>query len=128
VAAQIERAYAGSPLLRASALLAMGRNMDARWAPTLLDALKSPDPMLRFEAAHALGELHEPQYVPALLPLLDDSDIEVRLAAIWSLGQLGGRVAQQALQMQAREDDPAVREAVDDALAEIRLAANALGP
>jgi HEAT repeat protein len=128
VVEQIEQAYGGSPLLRASALLAMGRNMDARWAPTLLDAIKSPEPMLRFEAAQAIGEMHEPQHVPALLPLLEDSDTEVRLAAIWSLGQLGGRVAQQALQMLAREDDPVVHDAVDDALAEIRLADNPLGP
>ena len=128
VTQEIERAYGGRSLMQASALHAMGRNMDARWAPTLLKALQSDDPVLRFEAAQALGELGERAHVPALLPLLDDTDIEVQLATIWALGQLGGRVASQALQMRTEDDTEAIREAVDEALTEIRFADNPMGP
>jgi HEAT repeat protein len=75
-----------------------------------------------------VGELGEQATVPALIPLLDDADLEVQLAAIWALGQLGGRVAMQALQLRAQDDDPAIQEAVDDALTEIRYAADPLQP
>jgi HEAT repeat protein len=128
VTAEIERAYAGRGLVRASAINAMGRNMNTRWAPMLLKELQSKEPAMRYEAAHAVGELGERANVPALIPLLDDADLEVQLAAIWALGQLGGRVAMQALQLRAQDDDPAIQEAVDDALTEIRYAADPLQP
>jgi HEAT repeat protein len=128
VTAEIERAYAGRGLVRASAINAMGRNMNTRWAPMLLKELQSKQPAMRYEAAHAVGELGEQANVPALIPLLDDADLEVQLAAIWALGQLGGRVAMQALQLRAQDDDPAIQEAVDDALTEIRYAADPLQP
>jgi len=128
VTAEIERAYAGRGLVQASAVNAMGRNMNTRWAPMLLKELQSKEPAMRYEAAHAVGELGERANVPALIPLLDDADLEVQLAAIWALGQLGGRVAQQALQLRAEDDDPAIVEAVDDALTEIRYAADPLQP
>jgi HEAT repeat protein len=128
VAAETERAYAGQGLLPTSAVNAMGRNMNTRWAPTLLKELQSKEPAMRYEAAHALGELGERANVPALIPLLDDADLEVQLATIWALGQLGGRVAQQALQLRSEDDDPAIQEAVDDALTEIRYAADPLQP
>jgi HEAT repeat protein len=128
VAAEIERAYAGQGRLPASAVNAMGRNMNTRWAPTLLKELQSKNPAMRYEAAHAVGELGERANVPALIPLLDDADLEVQLAAIWALGQLGGRVATQALQLRAQDDDEAIREAVDEALTEIRYASDPLQP
>ena len=128
VTAEIDRAYAGRGLVRASAINAMGRNMNVRWAPLLLKELQSNEPAMRYEAAHAVGELGEQANVPALLPLLDDPDLEVQLAAIWALGQLGGRVAMQELQMRSEDDDDAIREAVDDALTEIRYAADPLQP
>jgi HEAT repeat protein len=128
VTAEIERAYAGRGLVQASAINAMGRNMNTRWAPLLLKELQSKEPAMRYEAAHAVGELGERANVPALLPLLDDADLEVQLAAIWALGQLGGRVAMQELQMRSEDDDDAIREAVDDALTEIRYAADPLQP
>ena len=128
VAAEIERAYGGQGLLPTSAVNAMGRNMNTRWAPTLLKELQSPNPAMRYEAAHAVGELGERANVPALIPLLDDADLEVQLAAIWALGQLGGRVATQALQLRAQDDDEAIREAVDEALTEIRYASDPLQP
>ncbi|HMA35113.1 MAG TPA: HEAT repeat domain-containing protein [Chloroflexia bacterium] len=129
VEAEIARAYGGgSQLLQASAIHAMGRNMSRRWTPLVLQELHSPEPMLRFEAAQAVGELGERANVPALLPLLEDDDLEVQLAAIGALGQLGGRVAIQALQMLAPEADATIREAVDEALMEIRYASDPLGP
>ena len=126
--AEIERAYNGGGPLRASALAAMGRSMDPRWTPRLTAAVRGPDPLLRFEAAQALGELGEPANVPALVPLLGDADSEVQLAAAWALGQLGGRVAFQALQLHRETESPALRAAIEDALTEIRLAADPLLP
>jgi len=128
VEAEIARAYDESGLLPASAVHAMGRNMNHRWAPLLLKEAKSAEPLMRFAAAQALGELGERANAPALLPLLEDDDSEVQLAAVWALGQLGGRVAQQALQMLGADLDPALQEAVDEALTEIRHADNPLAP
>ena len=128
VEAEIAHAYAESGLLPASAVRAMGRNMNTSWVPMLLKEVKSAQPVMRFEAAQALGELGERANAPALLPLLEDDDPEVQLAAVWALGQLGGRVAQQALQMLGDDLEPALQEAVEEALTEIRHAANPLAP
>ncbi|MGI8586882.1 MAG: HEAT repeat domain-containing protein [Chloroflexia bacterium] len=124
---EIERAYAGSGLLRASALHAMGRNMSRRWMPILLKELTNPQAVMRFEAAQALGELGERKNVPALVPLLEDDDSEVQFAAIWALGQLGGSVASQSLELLRADADEAVQEAVDEALTEIRYGSDPLG-
>jgi HEAT repeat protein len=128
VDAEIARAYAGRGLVQASAVHAMGRSMNRRWSPMLLKEARSAEPIMRFEAAQALGELGERANVPALLPLLEDADLEVQLAAVWALGQLGGRVAQQALQLLAENENDAIRDAVDEALTEIRFASDPLAP
>jgi HEAT repeat protein len=130
VETEIRRAYTAGGLLPASAVHAMGRTMNTIWSPVLLKELQSKNPVMRYEAAQAVGELGERALVPALLPLLDDDDLEVQLATIWSLGQLGGRVALQALEMLRKDADlePATREAVDEALTEIRYADDPLGP
>ena len=126
VSAEIRAGSAGPGKLPISAICAMGRSMDARWAPTLLRELQSAAPEMRYEAARAVGELGDAAHVPALLDLLTDSDVEVRQAAIWALGQLGGRQAAVALLKFRDTDNPAIRDAVEDALSELRYTADPL--
>ena len=56
--------------------------------------------------------------VPALVTVLrDDPRPDLRALAAWALGRIGGECAQRALaEARAREDDPAVRAAIADAL------------
>jgi HEAT repeat protein len=128
VTAEIQRAYAGTGKLPISAVYAMGRNMDPQWTPIVLRELTSPTAEMRYEAARAVGELGDEAHVPALVALLDDDDLEVRLAVIWALGQLGGRQAAVALIKLKSSDEPAIAEAADEALNELRYAANPLSP
>ncbi|HUS16775.1 MAG TPA: HEAT repeat domain-containing protein [Chloroflexia bacterium] len=128
VQAEITAAYKGPDLLRASALVAMGRSMDPQWATILLAELRSAVPMMRYEAVQAVGELGDRANVPAILPLLEDDDLEVQLAAIAALGQLGGRVSAQALRMLGDSATEVTREAIDDALTEVRHAEDPLSP
>lgn len=122
VTALIEQAYAARDLRQqASALLAMGRNLDRRWLPDVLAAMTNDAPELRFEAARASGELAAAQALPPLLKLLRDEDAEVRLMAIWALGQVGGPEADLALKQVAASPDEATRTAAQDALAEASL-------
>ncbi len=104
--------------MQASALLAMGRSADERWASYVLQALENPEPELRFEAARAAGELSLTDAVRRLIELVDDEDLEIQETAIWSLGEIGGPLAQRALMALAdREDiDDALLETIEDAL------------
>jgi HEAT repeat protein len=126
VTTEIQRAYAGTGKLPISAVYAMGRNMDPQWTPIVLRELTSPTAEMRYEAARAVGEMGDEAHVPAIVALLDDPDTEVRLAAIWALGQLGGRPAAVALIKLKSSDEPAIVEAADEALNELRYAADPL--
>jgi HEAT repeat protein len=128
VEAEIRRAYTEGGDPAASALAAMGRNMNSRWTPTLVKELRNSRPQMRFEAAQALGELGDRNQVPALLPLLEDDDPEVQRVTIWALGQIGGRAAQQALQGLGSDLPADLQGFVDDALAEIRHSSSPLSP
>ncbi len=126
VTAEIRRAYEGSGPLPISAIHAMGRNMDPQWIPILLQELANPTAARRYEAARALGVMGDERNVLALVALLDDDDTEVHLAAIWALGQLGGRQAAVALINEKSSDEPAIAEAADEALNELRYAVDPL--
>jgi HEAT repeat protein len=127
VQASIAAAYGDRRLpMRASALYAMGRNLDLRWLDTVLDELGSAAPMLRFEAARASGELGSQRAVPLLIDLLDDPDREAQLAAVAALGKLGGRPAGTALRKLLQSDDEVLRDAADEALDELNFGANPL--
>lgn len=122
--AEIGRAYAHSePLMRESAVTAMGRSMRPVWYPYIKRELQSPSPALRYEAARAVGELGEDgqQMVSALLPLVDDDDIEISEAAIWALGQVGGAGARRVLQRLVRSNDAERRQAAEEAISELEL-------
>ena len=109
-----------------SALFAMGRNMDQRWEQTILDELESHQPAMRYEAARAAGEMALEDSLSYLVRMVDDSDTEVRLAAVWALGQIGGKPAAQALARVLKSNDPALREAAQEALQEVAFSANPL--
>jgi len=109
-----------------SAVFAMGRNLDERWAQTVLDELESDHPAMRFEAARAAGEMALEDALPFLVRLVDDKDSEVRLASVWALGQIGGKPAAEALAHVLKSKEPALREAAQEALEEAAFSANPL--
>lgn len=117
----IEAAYdSAEAKMRVSALFAMGRSADNRWAAQVIDNLEQVDPELRFEAARAAGELELSEAVTELAELTHDVDGDVRDAAIWSLGQVGGEEARDILTElleRAQEDgDEAQEEFLESAL------------
>ncbi len=105
--------------MRISAVFAMGRSADSRWADTVLRELLNIEPEMRFEATRACGELMMRQAVPALIELAEDADTEIREMALWSLGQAGGDRARRALTRYARSRDEALRIAAEAALQEL---------
>lgn len=107
-----------------SAVFAMGRSMDDLWKLIVLHELNSERPSMRYEAAHAAGEMTMQDAVPQLVRLVTDKDTEVRLAAVWALGQVGGKVATDALKALLESKDPAMREAAEEAMAEIAFSAD----
>ena len=91
----------------ASALFAMGRSADDRWAPLVIERLDDTAIELSREAARAAGELELGEALPALVHLLQDEDSELRLAAAWSLSQIGGNGVADALEelLERTEDE-----------------------
>jgi HEAT repeat protein len=119
----IQQSYTSDDIdLQASALRAMGRNMDKRWLPEVGKEMSSTDPALRYEAATAAGEMNSDELLQPLIRLSSDKDSEVRLAAIWSLGQVGGPEAVRVLKELAHSSNEAVREAAQESLDEITFA------
>jgi HEAT repeat protein len=118
----INAAYADpDEKMRLSAVHAMGRTADPHWSEPVQQELHSPNPAMRFEAARAAGEIALKSAVGDLIQLLNDADAEVRQMAIWSLGQVGGAKARRALQACQSSADEAMRDAAEDALAELDL-------
>lgn len=102
---------------QASALLAMGRSMDARWHDTIRQELSHSAAKVRFQAARAAGETELAKAVPLLARLCADSDIEVREAALWALGQIGTMEATRVLAAVIENaDNEEIREAAQQAL------------
>jgi len=113
----IAQAYRdGDPLLRCSAVFAMGKSGDPQWLPTILNELENSDPSMRFEAANACGEMGEPVAVPFLERLAHDDDPEIRQATIRALGAVGGRAAKQVLLSLLKSDDASLQDAAKEAL------------
>jgi HEAT repeat protein len=79
------------PDWQASAIFAMGRSTDERWADHVLRSIVSETPRVRLAAVQAAGELELKLARPLLLRLLEDEyDEAIAGAAIWSLSQIGG--------------------------------------
>jgi len=127
--ALIEDAYDHDALrMRVSAVFAMGRSADNRWADYVLRELESYEAEMRYEAAHAAGELALAEAVPGLIALLESDDVELVSAAVWSLGEIGGAEARRGLtELSLLTDDDDLLEAIDDALAMASLMEGALG-
>lgn len=100
-----------------SALYAMGRSADDRWAPLVIERLKDANSDLTREAARAAGELELGDAIPALVELLQDEEQELRMAAAWSLSQIGGAGVEDVLQelLERTEDEDEI-DLIEDAL------------
>jgi HEAT repeat protein len=127
VTAMINEAYsAGDPQMQASAVYAMGRTCDERWAESVLRELGSDDAAIRFEAVRASGELALEEAVPQLGPLLVDADRQTMEMVIWTLGEVGGGEARRLLTNMSEyaeaRDDKELMEQIEDAMAESSLA------
>ncbi len=119
----IEQAYEDdSEEWAASALYAMGRSADERWAMLVIDRLNDSNLELSREAARAAGELELSDALPALVDLLQEEDSELRLAAAWALSQIGGAGAEEALEelMEHTEDEDEI-DLIEDALENLTL-------
>jgi hypothetical protein len=128
VAELIHQAYAApEEKMCVSAVFAMGRSADTRWARQVRQELISPNPELRYESARACGELQLSEAVPELEELADDADPEVQDAALWALGQIGGDRARQILEHYCRVSDEATRAAAEAALDELEFLHGDLG-
>ena len=122
VAELISEAYAApEEKVQVSAVFAMGRSADTRWANQARQKLFSPNPELRYEAARACGELQLSEAVLELEDLADDADPEVQEAALWALGQIGGDKARQILERYCCDRDEATRTAAEAALDELEF-------
>ncbi len=127
VEGMIDEAYEHrDPQMRASAVFAMGRSCDAKYASIVLRELTSDDPEMRYEATRAAGELELRQAVPYLADILLENDREIMEMAVWSLGEIGGDEARRLLEdVMERADergDDALAEAVEEALDAANLA------
>jgi len=120
VAELIHQAYLDpDEKMRVSAVFAMGRSGDRRWATHVKKEIFNPSPEFRYEAARACGELQLSDVVEDLEELADDVDAEVREATLWALGQIGGDRAQEILEHYSASDNEATSTAAQAALNEL---------
>ena len=118
----IHEAYdAPEEKMRVSAVFAMGRSADTRWARYVRQELFSPNPELRYEATRACGELQLRETVPELEDLTDDVDPEIQEAALWALGQIGGNRAREILERYCSAENEATQTAAEAALDELEF-------
>lgn len=118
----IEEAYASSDsAMRYSAVYAMGKSYNSLWLSTVIKELGNKDSSMRYEAANACGELGEPEAVPHLIGLIQDKDPQIQLAAVNAIGAIGGPLARRALQRCTKLGDDVLREAAEEALANIDI-------
>ncbi len=122
----IQEAYhSDDPDMRSSAIFAMGRTYDQRWAEYVLTEMQSEDPRLRYEAARAAGALELEEAVRHLGQLVLEDDREILEVSVWSLGEIGGDRAIRLLEALAEkaddEDDDILVQAVEDAMANATL-------
>ncbi|UCG24303.1 MAG: HEAT repeat domain-containing protein [Chloroflexota bacterium] len=121
VSSLVEEAYdSGDQELQISAIYAMGRTVDKRWLPIVLDEMESSNDEMRLEAARAAGHIGSSEAVSELADLASDQDLEVRMAAVAALGQIGGSTATRILgEMDGDPDFVDVQSAIEEALEEM---------
>jgi HEAT repeat protein len=106
------------PGWQTSALTAMGRSADDRWADQVTRSLVHENDRIRKAAVEAAGELSLPSARPILLKMLgEEEDAGVLSAAIWSLSQIGGEDVRTYLEnlLDQMEDDEQI-EFLEEAL------------
>lgn len=109
------------PRMKVSAIFAMGRNGNERWAEIIIKELDSPIKDLQYEAVRATGEAYLEKAAPKLKSLALSDDKELRLEAIWALGKIGGEGVEAFLESCAQEKDGDIREVAEAALEEMML-------
>lgn len=116
----VSEAYdSGDHELQISAVYAMGRTVDKRWLPIVIDEMMSSSSEMRLEAARAAGHIGSTDAVADLVELISDEDLEVQLAAISAMGQIGGSLAIRVLdEMDGDPDFDHVQFAIEEALEE----------
>ena len=118
----IDAAYASTDKsMRTSAILAMGRSADKRWADIVQRELRSPYPEMRREATRACGELGLNTAVLALVELTEDVDPQTQESALWALGQIGGNTAQRTLRRYLNDDSETLSKVAREALEELEF-------
>ena len=129
VAPLIEAAYANNnPLMKISAVAAMGNSCDNRWETILLQELHNEDAQTRREAVRAAGLVQIEKAVPRIAAILDEDDLEndERDWIVWSLGEIGGdrasRVLNALLKKAQNDEDEDLELLIDDALSNAQLA------
>ncbi len=106
----------GEPLLRQSAVYAMGRTCDPAWLPVVVAEFGSDIAAMRFEAANAARELADAKTLPHLHELTNDDDPQVALAAVHAVGGIGGTAARRLLKHYVEQGDSTLSEAAQEAL------------
>lgn len=120
--------YSDDPMLRLSAIQAMGTSAGDEWAEFVIEQLASDDPEVRFAAASACSGIASEEMVEPLVLLLDDEDPEVAFAAVRGLGDIGGDRALESLREFRRRAPAEMEEAVDEAIESARSLASLLVP
>jgi HEAT repeat protein len=123
--ALIEWAYAQEePRYRVSALFAMGRTGDLRWADHVLAELHSANREVQYEAVRASGELGLHEATEDLIRLAHGRGVEkpLRLVAIYALGEAGDDRAYPILEELCHARDRDVRDAAREAAEEWLIA------
>ncbi|WP_434380546.1 HEAT repeat domain-containing protein [Melittangium boletus] len=88
----------------------------------LAQLLRTPSlpPALRLTAMASLQRRVGVDALPALLPVLDDDNPQVRAPTARAIGRMGGATARGALEQRlAQEEQPEVREALQQALSDV---------
>ncbi|MDY6866435.1 MAG: HEAT repeat domain-containing protein [Chloroflexota bacterium] len=102
-----------------SALFAMGRSYDKRWAKPVMRMFEHPDADVRYEAVRAAGELELEDARQELFDMLEEgiSDNEIYFAVIWSLSKIGGRGVRQVIEVSLEDaEDPEEIRLLEEAL------------
>ncbi len=108
------------PMVRASAVWALGQIGGSRVAGTLAALLETTEKDIWQSALEALGQVGHPDALPPLLAAARSPDAERRLGAIQALAQRGGEGVAGALQWVAATDtEAAVSQAAIEALARL---------
>ncbi len=114
--------------LKIGAVDAMGRSRDEAWLPVVLREMDNGAQEMRFAAVSAAGSIGDDEAVAKLAEIArDDADREVQLGAVRALAEIGGRYSRGALKNLIEEAHDGLRQAIEEAIAEVELGDDPLG-